>query len=71
MLMRKSDLLVLKELSFSKDLVPVEKIPGAFKSDFNKFFFGKTLVQDETKHLFAYPHDIKRWVQYVFSVYKH
>ena len=68
--MNRSDLVVLQELSFSKDLVPVERIPESFKPDFNKFFFGKTLVQDEKKHLFAYPHDIRRWVKYLFLVYK-
>lgn len=68
--MNRSDLVVLKELSISKELVPVEKIPESFKSDFNKFFFGKTLVQDENKHLFAYPHDVRQWVKYLFIAYK-
>jgi len=70
MLINKSDLVVLKELSISKDLVSLDRIPASFKSDFNKYFFGKTLVQDEHKHLFAYPHDIKQWVQYLFIAYK-
>lgn len=68
--MNRSDLVALNELSFSKDLVPVESIPESFKSDFQKFFFGKTLVQDEQKHLFAYPHDIRQWVQCLFLAYK-
>jgi hypothetical protein len=70
MLINRSDLVILKELSISKDLVPLERIPVSFKSDFNKYFFGKTLVQDENKHLFAYPHDIRQWVQYLFKAYK-
>jgi hypothetical protein len=69
-LIRKSDLVILKELSFADDLVPVDRIPVSFKLDFQKFFFGKTLVQDENKKLFVYPHDIRQWVQYVFQVYK-
>ena len=68
--MNRSDLLTLKELSSTKVLVPLEKIPESFKSDFNKFFFGKTLVEDKNKNLFADPHDVKRWVQCVFIDYK-
>ena len=68
--MNKTDILILKELSFSKDLVSIEKIPSAFKSDFNSFFFGKTLVKDNNDNLLAYPHDIKKWVQHVFLKYK-
>ncbi len=69
MLISKSDIEILKELSFSKDLVSIEKIPNAFKVDFNKFFFGKTLIK-KNNLLFAYPHDIKSWVRYVFYKYK-
>ena len=69
MLINRTDILALKELSFSKDLVSVEKIPNSFKSDFDRFFFGKTLVK-ENNTLFAYPHDIKDWVRYVFHTYK-
>lgn len=68
MLMNKSDISILKELSFSNDLVSIEKIPSSFKSDFDRFFFGKTLVK-ENNRLFAYPHDIKHWVRYVFFKY--
>lgn len=68
MLINRADISVLKELSFSKELVSIEKIPDAFKSDFDKFFFGKTLV-NEGNTLFAYPHDIKNWVRYVFHTY--
>lgn len=68
MLISKTDILTLKELSFSKDLVSIEKIPASFKDDFNRFFFGKTLVK-ENDSLFAYPHDIKNWVRYLFYTY--
>lgn len=68
MLINKSDILILKELSFSNDLVSIDKIPSSFKHDFDQFFFGKTLVK-ENNHIFAYPHDIKHWVRYVFSKY--
>jgi hypothetical protein len=68
--MEKSDLLVLKELSVSNDLVPVESIPESFKSDFYKFFFGKTVVVDEKGQVFAYPHDIKKWVRHLLIAYK-
>ena len=68
MLMNSSDISILKELSFSKDLVSIEKIPNSFKADFDKFFFGKTLVK-EGNRLFAYPHDIKHWIHYIFLKY--
>lgn len=60
---------MLKELSFSKELVPIGKIPESFKKDFDTFIFGKTLVE-ENNVLFAYPQDIKNWVRYVFFTYK-
>ncbi len=69
MLIKRTDILRLKELSFSKDMVSIEKIPNSFKTDFDKFFFGKTLVK-ENNSLFAYPHDIKNWVRYIFFTYK-
>jgi len=69
MLISRTDISILKELSFSKDLVSIDRIPNSFKVDFNKFFFGKTLVK-ENDSLFAYPHDIKSWVRYVFNTYK-
>ena len=68
MLINKSDISILKELSFSNDLVSIEKIPSSFKKDFDRFFFGKTLVK-ENGQLFIYPHDIKNWVRYVFFKY--
>jgi len=69
MLITRTDILDLKQLLLSKDLVSIENIPKSFKMDFDKFFFGKTLVKENNK-LFAYPHDIKQWVRYVFSKYK-
>jgi hypothetical protein len=70
MLMNRSDIITLKRLSMVKDLVPIEDIPSSFKSDFNKFFYGKTLVKDKNSHLFAYPSDVKRWVHSLFIKYK-
>lgn len=68
MLITITDISTLKELSSSKELVSVKKIPNSFQADFDVFFFGKTLVK-ENNTLFAYPHDIKHWVRYVFSKY--
>ena len=68
MLINRTDISILKELSFSKDLVSIKKIPNSFKSDFDRFFFGKTLVK-ENNSLFAYPHDIKNWVRHIFFKY--
>ena len=70
MLINRSDISVLEHLSTVKELVPIEKIPNSFKSDFNKFFFGKTLVKDKKNHLFVYPSDIKKWIRVLFSTYK-
>lgn len=68
MLMNRQDMISLKNLCSAKDLVPVERIPVSFKDDFQRFFFGKTLVKQDS-HLFAYPHDVKMWVRFVFSKY--
>ncbi len=68
MLITRTDISTLKDLSFTKDLVSVKRIPSSFKMDFDKFFFGKTLVK-ENDVLFAYPHDIKNWVRYIFAKY--
>jgi len=69
MLINRADISILKELSLSNDLVSIKRIPNSFKSDFNKFFFGKTLVKGENSDLYAYPNDIKHWVHYVFFKY--
>ncbi|TQM49663.1 hypothetical protein BDE36_1388 [Arcticibacter tournemirensis] len=63
------NLLALNELSNVKDLVSLECIPSAFQDEFDRFFFGKTLVRKGEK-LFAYPNDIRRWVDFVFMRYK-
>lgn len=68
-LMTRSDLQVLNEFVSGEDLVPIERIPLSFKPDFDRFFFGKTLVKKENG-LFVYPHDIKKWVAYLFYIYK-
>lgn len=68
MLVNRKDILSLKELSITKDLVAIDSIPSAFKQDFRIFFFGKTLLRKEDL-LFAYPHDIKAWVRYMFNKY--
>jgi len=70
MLINRSDISVLQHLSTMKDLVPIEKIPSSFRQDFNKFFFGKTLVKDDQNHLFVYPSDIRRWIRVLFLTYK-
>ena len=69
MLMTRQDILSLKNLSTVNDFVSVDRIPAAFKNDFQRFFFGKTLVKDNDT-LFAYPHDIKMWVRFIFNKYK-
>jgi coenzyme F420-reducing hydrogenase delta subunit len=69
MSMTRTDLAALKELSFAKDLVSIERIPCSFMSDFDVFFFGKTLVKGDDGILFAYPHDIRQWVKYLFVTY--
>jgi hypothetical protein len=66
MLVTRQDILSLKILSNSKELVSVDIIPSTFKRDFQLFFFGKTLIK-ENDVLFAYPHDIKMWVRFLFN----
>ncbi|MBW4361369.1 hypothetical protein [Flavobacterium taihuense] len=68
MLVTRQDIITLKNLSTTKDLIAVDTIPSAFKKDFQLFFFGKTfLKKDDT--LFAYPHDIKKWTLFMFNKY--
>jgi len=70
MLITRSDISVLQHLSTVKELVPVEEIPNSFQADFDKYFFGKTLVKDDKNNLFAYPSDIRQWIRMLFSTYK-
>lgn len=68
MLITRQDILSLKTLSTTKDLVAVDTIPNAFKDDFKLFFFGKTLLKKDNS-LFAYPHDVKMWIRFMFNKY--
>lgn len=68
MLVIRQDIIALKSLSTTKDLVAVDTIPTAFKKDFALFFFGKTLVK-QNDSLFAYPHDIKVWIRFMLNKY--
>ncbi|CAN1542904.1 hypothetical protein MCETHM1_01834 [Flavobacteriaceae bacterium] len=69
MLMKREDIVVLQNLLTVKELVDVERIPTVFKNDFQMYFFGKTLVK-ENNVVFAYPHDVKMWVSFIFNKYK-
>ncbi|MFY7743095.1 MAG: hypothetical protein ACOVQR_10630 [Flavobacterium sp.] len=69
MLVTRQDIIALKNLSTTKELTPVDSIPSTFKSDFQLFFFGKTLLKKDNV-LFAYPHDIKNWTRFMFNKYK-
>lgn len=68
MLVTKEDIITLRTLSVTKELVPVDSIPLTFKTDFQLFFFGKTFVRKDNS-LFAYPHDIKMWTRYIVNKY--
>ncbi|MDP3930367.1 MAG: hypothetical protein Q8R57_15205 [Bacteroidota bacterium] len=68
MLVNRHDILSLQKLSTTKELVDIDKIPSAFKLDFELFFLGKTLVKKDNV-LFAYPHDVKVWVYFMVNKY--
>ncbi|MFY8188059.1 MAG: hypothetical protein ACOVLC_08880 [Flavobacterium sp.] len=68
MLVSRKDILLLKQLSTTDDLVCVDSIPNTFKQDFNLFFFGKTLLKKDNL-LFAYPNDIRLWIRFLFNKY--
>ena len=70
MLITKTDIKTLRDLSLAIDLVPVDTVPAPFKSDFQKFFLGKTLTKDHNNRLSAYPYDVRQWVRYVFHTYQ-
>jgi hypothetical protein len=68
MLVTRQDIMYLKYLSTTKDLVAVDSIPNTFKNDFKLYFFGKTLLK-QGDSLFAYPHDVKVWISFMFNKY--
>jgi hypothetical protein len=68
MLVTREDIIILKNLSTTKDLVAVDTIPSNFKKDFQLFFFGKTFLKKDNS-LFAYPHDVKKWTRFMFNKY--
>jgi hypothetical protein len=68
MLLKRQDILSLKNLSTTRELVSVDTIPNVFKDDFKLYFFGKTLLKKDNS-LFAYPHDIKMWICFMFKKY--
>ena len=68
MLVTRQDIISLKNLSTIKDMVAIDTIPLAFKPDFELYFFGKTLLKKDDL-LFAYPHDVKSWVRFMFNKY--
>lgn len=68
MLVTRKDILFIRDIARTKDLVAVNNIPEPFKKDFEYFFFGKTLTKKDNA-LFAYPHDIKAWVKFIYEKY--
>lgn len=69
MLVSRQDIIALKKLGTTRDFIPVDSIPVAFKAEFQSYFLGKTFVKkDDT--LCAYPHDIKNWIHYLFTKYR-
>lgn len=69
MLVTRKDIMFLKDLSMTTREVAIDTIPDAFLPDFQKFFFGKTLMKKDGT-IFAYPHDLKKWVDYMFKKYR-
>ena len=68
MLVTRQDIIALKDLSTTRELIAVDAIPNTFKRDFQLFFFGKTFLKKDNM-LFAYPHDIKKWTRFMFDKY--
>lgn len=68
MLINRDDIDLLKRLATATNLVSVDSIPMSLKEEFQTYFFGKTLVQEDGG-VFAYPHDVKGWVRFVFNKY--
>ncbi|QYS90541.1 hypothetical protein JJC04_10735 [Flavobacterium covae] len=67
MLVTRQDIIILKNLSTTKELIAVDRIPSTFKKTFNFSFWKDFLKKDDT--LFAYPHDIKKWTRFMFNKY--
>jgi hypothetical protein len=55
-------------VKLASTLVGIDSIPTSFKSDFQLYFFGETLLKEESI-LFACPHDIKMWIRLMFNKY--
>jgi len=70
MLMTRSDIVALKDLSSARELVPFDSIPAIFQDDFQMYIFGKTIVKDACNRRFAYPSDIRKWVRVLVTKYK-
>ena len=68
MLVTRQDILLLKKWSITTDVVAIDSVPNAFKTDFQSYFFGKTLLK-KNNVLFAYPHDIKKWIFFMLNKY--
>lgn len=68
MLVTRQDILFLKKISITTDAVAINTIPNTFKTDFQTYFFGKTFFK-ENNTLFSYPHDIKKWMLFMFNKY--
>lgn len=69
MLVTRKDIIELRNLSTTKELVAIDSIPSTFKKDFQLFFFGKTFLKKDNT-LFAYPHDVKKWTIFMINKYK-
>jgi hypothetical protein len=68
--LNKEDFLTLRNLCHLDQLTPIEDIPPKFKSDFDLYFFGKTMMLDENNKSLIYPWDIKTWVLRLIKKYE-
>lgn len=62
----RNDIDFLKQIFVTTTLVDVSQIPMNLKNEFDLYFFGKTMLFDDNK-TYAYPHDIKSWVSFLFK----
>jgi hypothetical protein len=69
MLMTRADLMALRSLAQCSEPVALDQIPASFRPEFERYFFGKTLVR-KSGQLFAYPHDVRNWAVSVVETYK-